>query len=103
MGCWNGIGLSGSALALAQLNYNDNVSILEFEKLPGNNLDINTQDIKLLLFNLTFCYAIHKKILLKAIRQEIKLGKNPGQFMNDKDLKEYFSDKELLSTISLPN
>lgn len=93
--------VASNALVVSILTRNDNISDLVFNKLLGPDFDITAQNNEILLFNLACYYAVHKqkKPLLIAVKQALKRGKDPHQFMTDTDFKDYWQDVDFLNAL----
>ncbi len=97
--------VASNALVVAIMKNNKDIENLVFEKLLGDDFNVETENNEILLFNLSCLYALRqdKESLLQTTRRAIKLGKKAEDFLSDRDLKAYWKDEDFLQALQTEN
>ena len=93
--------VASNGLVLGIVTKDEKINQKICNKILGDNFDIMQMDNAVLLFNLSCYYAVYgeKQKMLNTIRQAIRHGKSPEQFLNDDDFKRYREDKDFIDVL----
>ncbi len=86
------------ALVLALAAKKPGMKELIFERLLGEEFDIEAETNEILLYNLACYYASvqNTSAMFQSIKLALKQGKKPEQFLLDKDFESYWNDDDFL-------
>ena len=95
--------IASQGLIVSIVTHNDAIGSVVLDKLMAPGFDIATQKNVTFIFNLACYYAVHKEkeLLLKSIKQAMKLGMSADKFKTDSDFKDYWGDAGFISALEL--
>ncbi len=97
----NLIVLAAQGIYLGSNSQNKDLNHQVIKILVDPNLDLAKETNRVFLFNLACYYAVNhnKPQMLKMTIRAIELGKNPEDFLKDKDFTDYWQDTDFLKAI----